>query len=106
MTLDVVGAGFGRTGTLSLKAALERLGFGPCYHMAEVIKPPPFAEHWLAAAEGRAVDWDVVLTGNHQPCKFFHGAHDLRLAAFADHADLMDRCRTRPRLHARSAAFL
>jgi hypothetical protein len=36
MALKVVGAGFGRTGTLSLKAALERLGFGPCYHMAEV----------------------------------------------------------------------
>jgi hypothetical protein len=28
--LEVIGAGYGRTGTLSLKAALERLGFGPC----------------------------------------------------------------------------
>ena len=33
MALKVVGAGFGRTGTLSLKTALERIGFGPCYHM-------------------------------------------------------------------------
>jgi len=63
MALDVVGAGFGRTGTLSMKAALERLGFGPCYHMAEVITHPPFAEHWMAAADGRAVDWDVVFKG-------------------------------------------
>ncbi|NJL73290.1 MAG: sulfotransferase family protein, partial [Candidatus Competibacteraceae bacterium] len=63
MTLEIVGAGFGRTGTLSMKAALERLGFGPCYHMAEVMANPPFAEHWMAAAEGRAVDWDVVFEG-------------------------------------------
>jgi hypothetical protein len=36
--MEVIGAGFGRTGTLSLKAALERLGFSPCYHMVEVPK--------------------------------------------------------------------
>jgi len=40
MTLSVIGAGFGRTGTLSLKLALEELGFGPCYHMMEVLKNP------------------------------------------------------------------
>src|SRR5689334_16327222 len=38
MTLKVIGAGFGRTGTMSLKLALEQLGFGPCYHMIEVFK--------------------------------------------------------------------
>ena len=38
MALSVVGAGIGRTGTLSLKIALERLGFGPCYHMKEVFE--------------------------------------------------------------------
>ena len=31
--LSVIGAGVGRTGTLTLKLALERLGVGPCYHM-------------------------------------------------------------------------
>jgi hypothetical protein len=36
MTLKVIGAGFGRTGTLSLKVALEKLGFNPCHHMMEV----------------------------------------------------------------------
>ena len=36
MDLKVVGAGFGRTGTLSLKLALEELGLGPCYHMVEM----------------------------------------------------------------------
>jgi len=38
--LDVIGAGLGRTGTLSLKLALEQLGFAPCYHMLEV-RPVP-----------------------------------------------------------------
>ncbi len=42
MALEVIGAGFGRTGTLSLKIALEQLGFGPCYHMMEVFKNPGF----------------------------------------------------------------
>ena len=36
MTLRIIGAGFGRTGTNSLKLALEHLGFGPCHHMFEV----------------------------------------------------------------------
>jgi len=40
MPLSVIGAGFGRTGTLSLKRALEQLGFGPCHHMLEVITHP------------------------------------------------------------------
>tara|TARA_R110001606_G_scaffold77186_3_gene178398 strand:+ start:1039 stop:1665 length:627 start_codon:yes stop_codon:yes gene_type:complete len=37
MTLSVISAGFGRTGTMSLKVALEELGLGPCHHMIEVI---------------------------------------------------------------------
>ena len=35
--MKVIGSGFGRTGTTSIKAALEQLGFGPCYHMEEVL---------------------------------------------------------------------
>lgn len=38
MTLKVIGAGLGRTGTLSLKAALNELGFGPCHHMGDVMR--------------------------------------------------------------------
>lgn len=37
MAIEVIGAGFGRTGTLSLKHALEQLGFGRCYHMMEIL---------------------------------------------------------------------
>ena len=54
--MKVIGAGFGRTGTLSVKAALEALGFGPCYHMVEVFDKPRHVELWQAAAEGKSID--------------------------------------------------
>ena len=61
MTLAVIGAGFGRTGTASLKNALERLGFAPCYHMFEVVAQPEHSRFWQRAADGAAVDWDELL---------------------------------------------
>jgi len=63
MTLRLIGAGLGRTGTLSAKQALERLGFGPCYHMVEVFKNPAHIPVWERAAEGHAVDWDALFEG-------------------------------------------
>jgi Sulfotransferase domain len=61
MTLAVIGAGFGRTGTLSLRDALERLGLGPCYHMYEVVQNPGHVAFWQRAADGEAVDWEELL---------------------------------------------
>lgn len=58
MPLKIIGAGFGRTGTLSLKLALEHLGFGPCHHMFEVRRHPEFVDQWIQAGEGRLPDWD------------------------------------------------
>ena len=55
--------GFGRTGTASLKLALERLGVGPCYHMLVVVEQPARARAWLAAARGERPDWSVVFAG-------------------------------------------
>ncbi len=55
--MEVIGAGFGRTGTSSLKAALERLGFGPAYHMTELFEHPSHAEFWEKAVAGDAVHW-------------------------------------------------
>lgn len=63
MALEVIGAGFGRTGTLSLKAALETLGFGPCYHMVELLAQPERVQHWEAAERGRPVDWEALFEG-------------------------------------------
>ncbi len=60
MPLKVVGAGFGRTGTLSLKNALEKLGFGPCYHMAEVFQRPEHAAMWHRLAFGHGMDWGLI----------------------------------------------
>ena len=61
--MKVIGAGFGRTGTASLKDALEELGFGPCYHMTDVFENPGHADFWRAAWRGEPVDWDGVLGG-------------------------------------------
>ena len=63
MPLEVIGAGFGRTGTNSLKIALEHLGFGPCHHMFEVRDNPERLPDWQALARGEQVDWDKVFLG-------------------------------------------
>ena len=62
MPLKVIGAGYPRTGTASLKLALEQLGFGPCHHMREVIMNPPSARLWVEAARGRP-DWEAIFEG-------------------------------------------
>ena len=58
MTVRVVGAGLGRTGTNSLKVALERLLGGRCYHMLELIERPRDTEYWERAAAGQFVAWE------------------------------------------------
>jgi hypothetical protein len=65
LPLKVVGAGFGRTGTLSLKIALEKLGVGPCYHMAEVFPRPQHVAMWHRLAFEHQIDWDELFRGFH-----------------------------------------
>lgn len=60
--LSVIGVGFPRTGTMSLKLALEQLGFGPCYHMIEVFQRPDDVPLWRAAAAGEP-NWDRLFSG-------------------------------------------
>ena len=63
MALKVIGAGLGRTGTLSLKLALEHLGFGPCYHMLEIMSAPETRlPQWIGVARG-SPDWDAIFDG-------------------------------------------
>jgi hypothetical protein len=62
--MQLIGAGFGRTGTLSLKQAIEQIGAGPCYHMQEVARHK-HAAPWHAAAKGEAQPWDEVFAGFH-----------------------------------------
>ena len=68
MSLKVIGAGYPRTGTTSLKLALEQLGFGPCHHMREIMQNPQSSALWVeaAGAPGKA-NWDKVLEG-YQSC--------------------------------------
>lgn len=63
MALSVIGAGFGRTGTESMRQALEILGFGPCHHMSEVLSSPAQLALWRAAARGELPDWDEAFAG-------------------------------------------
>ncbi len=60
MSLQVIGAGLGRTGTKTLQTALIELGFGPCHHMTEVFDNPETMAFWYRAAQGEAVDWDDI----------------------------------------------
>ncbi|WP_306214705.1 sulfotransferase family protein [Actinoplanes sp. RD1] len=102
--MDVIGVGFGRTGTLSLKTAIERLGFGPCLHMLPLLDDPERSALFRRAAEGEpgclaaatagfrsSVDWPgayfwrelvaahprakVILTSR-DPDKWYRSAHD------------------------------
>jgi len=63
MALKVVGAGLGRTGTNSLKLALEALLGGPCYHMFELAAHQERLPDWERAVAGGDVDWDAILDG-------------------------------------------
>jgi Sulfotransferase domain len=60
MGLKIIGSGFGRTGTMSTKMALEELGFGPCHHMVEVMGNPTQPAFWADLANGKEVDWAEV----------------------------------------------
>ena len=63
MALAVIGSGFGRTGTKSLKEALKTIGFAPCHHMHEIVEHPEQVAHWQAIAAGTPVDWNDVFSG-------------------------------------------
>ena len=59
----MIGVGFGRTGTMSLKAALEQLGAGPCFHMIDLImgeNKERDLPYWVKIADGEPVDWHEV----------------------------------------------
>lgn len=75
MALEIIGAGLGRTGTYSLRLAIEQLGFAPCFHMEEVAKNMPVQlPLWTAALDG-AADWNTIYAG-------YRSAVDWPTAAF------------------------
>lgn len=74
MTLQVIGTGFGRTGTDSMREALDILGLGPCHHMLEVIGNDQQKQLWRALAKGAAPDWNVLFAG-YNSCMDWPSAH-------------------------------
>ena len=67
---------------MSLKRALEELGFGPCHHMEEVLTNPQQVAHWQAITAGRPVKWDEVFAGYRSQVDW-PGAHVWRETAIA-----------------------
>src|SRR5215468_1107052 len=63
MPLKVIGTGFGRTGTDSMREALNTLGFGPCHHMVEVNENEEQKRLWRALARGENAGWDKLFAG-------------------------------------------
>jgi hypothetical protein len=63
MAIQLIGAGLGRTGTMSLKLALEQLLGGTCHHMKEVFEHPDEIPVWHAAMRGEPVDFRALLAG-------------------------------------------
>jgi hypothetical protein len=85
MALDVIGAGFGRTGTDSMREALTILGFGPCHHMFEVTQHPVMKARWRAFMDDGVQDWERLFEG-YRSCVDWPSVHYWRelVAAWPD----------------------
>lgn len=89
MALDIIGPGFGRTGTSSLKTALEHLGFGPAHHMFEVRDNPANLPHWQALARGEKPNWNDVFRGYRSQVDWPGARYWRELAAFYPDAKIV-----------------
>ena len=72
--IRIIGAGFGRTGTDSMRAALEMLGFGPCHHMRTLNEDPAQRDAWRRFIAGDPADWKSLL-GGYRSCLDWPSAH-------------------------------
>lgn len=61
--LQIIGAGFGRTGTESMRRALEMLGFGPCHHNFVLAEDADHKQRWIDALDSGDMDWNQLLKG-------------------------------------------
>jgi hypothetical protein len=82
MGLQIIGSGFGRTGTMSLKGALEQLAFGPCHHFDELLSHPEQVHDWQGIVAGRRMNWGDVFAGYRSQVDW-PGAHVWRDLAVA-----------------------
>ena len=63
MSIKIIGAGLPRTGTNTLKASLETLGYSKTYHMKELLMNPKNLHYWLKLEETGSTDWDALYEG-------------------------------------------
>lgn len=79
MSIKIIGAGFPRTGTTTLKRSLEILGYSKTYHMKELLVRPENVQHWLSLEETGTMDWDTIYEGYQAsvdfPCYPFYKEH-------------------------------
>lgn len=79
--MKLIGAGYGRTGTMSLKAALELIDHGPCFHMIDLVRRPELLPPWERAVAGERIDWAEALDGwgstiDWPGCSFWEQHHE------------------------------
>lgn len=74
MTLDIIGTGFGRTGTDSMRHALNMLGVGPTHHMLEIGQETEMSAHWRALINGAQPEWETLFAG-YSACVDWPSAH-------------------------------
>ena len=89
MSLSVIGAGFGRTGTESMKTALEILGLGPCHHMKELNANPAQREFWRSIARGDPPDWNRAFAGYRSATDWPSAFYWRQLSAFYPDAKIL-----------------
>ncbi|HYV93581.1 MAG TPA: sulfotransferase [Chitinophagales bacterium] len=89
MALQVIGTGMGRTGTMSLKVALEQLGFGKCYHMFELFEHPEDITYFQKAERGEPVDWNKLFEGYHSAVDMPVNIHYRQLMALYPEAKMI-----------------
>lgn len=75
MAVNIIGLGVGRTGTYTLKLAINQLGFGPCHHMEEVLKNMDVQVSLWAEALKENANWSAIYDG-------FNSAVDWPTAGF------------------------
>ncbi|NNF32423.1 MAG: hypothetical protein HKN66_13600 [Flavobacteriaceae bacterium] len=75
MAIKIIGVGVGRTGTYTLKLAINELGYGPCHHMEEVLKNMDVqVSLWSETLKGN-MNWSAIYDG-------FNSAVDWPTAGF------------------------
>lgn len=93
MPLKIIGSGLGRTGTYSLKLALEKLGFGKCYHMVELFQHPSDLSYFKKAEKGEAVNWDELFKDCHSAVDYPVARYYKQLAEYYPDAKIIHNVR-------------